>query len=281
MPKFTKRNKKHNKNKTIRGGAESEGVMDIIGDNVSDMASNVINKIENVGLEAMGLQKIGETKSQSQSSNSALNTINNVLGSEVVSEHVKSAGEETAAITSKLADDFNAAMDDPIIKAKVEKAIENAGEISTVVAKAAEEPLKEVAKVGVEAGTKALSAASSGAIKVGTDMMAAIPGVGGIIELGKIINDSSKAASAIVEAGSDAIQTASDAFTETSENVKKGLNDLEEQKKLATQISNRTTRSINQFENPINIKNTITGGKKTKKRFFKRRHKSKRVRFHI
>ena len=41
--------------------------------------------------------------------------------------------------------------------------------------------------------------------------------------LGKIINDSSKAVSAVVEAGSEATETASDLFIETNENMKEGL----------------------------------------------------------
>jgi hypothetical protein len=220
-----------------------------------------------------------------KTSAAVIDNINEVLGSEAVSESVKEAGEETAAITGKLAETFNDAMDNPVVKAEVEEAIENAGEVATVVAKAAEEPIKEVARVTVEAGTDALGAASAGFVKVGTDMLAAIPGVGGIIEVGKMINDGSKAASAVVEAGSEALEVASDAFIDTKEKVEEGLKQLEDKKKMAEEISNRTTNSINQFENPLKkVTDKIpetpkTGGRKTKRRLFKRKAKSKRVRF--
>ena len=58
---------------------------------------------------------------------------------------------------------------------------------------------------------------------------------------------------------------------------KKGLKELDEKKKMSQQISNRTTNSINQFENPSVVK----GGTKTRRRLFKRKLKSKRVRFAI
>jgi ABC-type transporter Mla subunit MlaD len=110
-------------------------------------------------------------------------------------------------------------------------------------------------------------------------MMAAVPGLGAVIEIGKMLNDGSKAASAVVEAGSEAVETASDAFVETTENVKQGLQELDEKKKMAEQISNRTTKSINDFENPLPATAQAAGGRKTKRRLFKRKAKSKRVRF--
>jgi hypothetical protein len=323
MPKFTRCIKKNKKNRTLKsesifgknGGAkisdeERKGIIDILGDKISDVTSSVTNKAEDIGLNALGLEKINKPDEESKmtekldenldkisdaasgvisdvgnvvnkASASVIDNINEVLSSPTVSESVKEAGEETAAITGKLAETFNDALDDPIVKAEVEQAIENAGQIGTVVAKAAEEPLKEVARVSVSAGTDALSAASSGAVKVATDILASIPGIGAIFDIGKILNDGSKAASAMVEAGSEAVEAASDAFIETKENVEKGLKELEEKKKMAEQISNRTTKSINQFENPLSKTTQSGGSKKTKRRLFKRKAKSKRVRFAI
>jgi ABC-type transporter Mla subunit MlaD len=323
MPKFTRCIKKNKKNRTLKsesifaknGGAnisdeERKGIIDILGDKISDVTSSVTNKAEDIGLNALGLEKINKPDEESKmtekldenldkisdaasgvisdvgnvvnkASASVIDNINDVLSSPTVSESVKEAGEETAAITGKLAETFNDALDDPVVKAEVEQAIENAGQIGTVVAKAAEEPLKEVARVSVSAGTDALSAASSGAVKVATDILASIPGIGAIFDIGKILNDGSKAASAMVEAGSEAIETASDAFIETKANVEKGLKELEEKKKMAEQISNRTTKSINQFENPLSKTTQSGGSKKTKRRLFKRKAKSKRVRFAI
>ena len=181
-----------------------------------------------------------------------------------------------------MANTFNQAINDPVVKQEVEQAIDNAGEIGSVMVDAAKEPFNKAVDVAAEAIPKATGAAISGVVKVGTDAMAAIPGVGGVIEIGKIINDSSKAASAVIEAGSEAIETASDLFVETKANMEKGMQALEERKKMAEQISNRTTRSINEFENPINQITQQTGGKrKSKRRLLRRKYKTKRVRFAI
>lgn len=315
MPKFTRRIKRNRKNKTFKRGGngldnERQGIIDIIGDKIGNVTSSVVDKAEDIGLNALGLkkidnssetneatknvdtnlEKIGDTASGivsdvgnviNKTSTAVIDNVNEVLDSPVVSESVSEAGKETAAITGKLAETFNSAMNNPEVKAEVEKAIENAGEIGLVVAKASEEPIKEATRVGVEAGTKALGAAGSGLIKVGTDMLGAVPGVGAIIDIGKMINDGSKAVSSIVEAGSEAVETTSDAFTETTENIKQGLKDLDEKKRLAEQISNRTTNSINQFENPLLNTSQYGGRRKTRRRLFKNKAKSKRVRFTI
>lgn len=311
MPKFTRRIKGNRKNRTYKKGGDSpdeerKGIIDIATEKIGDATSGVIDKIEDVGLNALGLERIHKSSNQTsenvdsnidkisdaasgvvsdvgnvvnKTSAAVIDNVNEVLGSEAVNENVEDAAKETADITAKLAEKFNDAMNNPEVKEKVEEAIENASDVGTVIVKSSEKPLQEAVKVGVEAGTKALGAASGGIIKVGTDMMAAVPGLGAIIEFGKILNDSSKAASAVVEAGSEAVETASDAFVETTENVKQGLKELEEKKKMAEQISNRTTKSINDFENPLPDTTQTAGRRKTRRRLFKRKAKSKRVRF--
>ena len=328
MPKITRRIKTNRKNITyknaakfnnseskfgniedafaIKGGdssyKERKGIVDIATEKFGNAASVIIGKAQDVGLNALGLERINKTSQNvdsnidkisdaasgvvsnvgntvNKTSTAVIDKFNNILGSQAVSENVQQAATQTAGITGKLAEKFNAAMDKPEVKQEVQKAIENAAEIGDIIVKASEKPLKEAVRVGVEAGSDAFGAASAGAIKVGTDMLAAIPFFGAIIDLGKIINDGSKAASAVVEAGSEAVSTASDAFIETSENVKQGLKELEEKKKMAQQISNRTTQSINQFENPLQTTTQTAGSRKTKRRLFKHKAKSKRVRF--
>ena len=110
--------------------------------------------------------------------------------------------------------------------------------------------------------------------------MAAVPGVGAFIELGKMMNDASKAASAVVEAGTEAVEAGSDAFIETKKNVEKGLKDLEEKKQMSDKISNRTIKSITEFENPITSAQSA-GSTKTRRKLTKRKANSKRVRFSI
>jgi hypothetical protein len=140
-----------------------------------------------------------------------------------------------------------------------------------------------------QAGEEATSGILSGAIKVGTDALAAVPGAGAIVEMGKIINDTSKAVGSVVEAGSEAVSTASDLFTETNENIKKGLAELEEKKKDALNIANRTNDSIHQFENPISSINTksilknnqqVSSGGKTRKNYkFKNNNKYNKYKY--
>lgn len=330
MSKFTRRIHKYKRNKSNkRGGSiqpfeERKGIFDIASDKLGAATSALANKVEDIGLNSLGLEKKGMsaenineninnitntgTKVASDISNKMNETsanmvdgINEVLASDEVNHSVQEAAQTTAQISGQLAKHFNDAMNDPEVKEQLEEAIEHAGELGDVIVKSSEEPLKEAVKIGVEAGTDALGAASAGIIKVGTDMMAAVPGLGAVIEVGKMLNDGSKAVSAVAEASSKAISTASDAFSITSENVKKGLRELEEQKKLAQQITNRTNRSINHFESPLidrekergkeqeqglkkEPENRLMGGsRKTKRRLFQKKHKpkTKSVRFAI
>jgi hypothetical protein len=287
---------------------ERKGIIDIVTEKIGDGASFVFDEAEDIGLNALGLERINDSNNVNgqkvdeninkigdaasgvvsdvsnvvnKTTASVIDNVNDVLGSESVNGSVQAAANETAEITGKLAEKFNDAMNNPEVKEQVEKAIDNAADIGTVIIKSSEKPLQEAAKVGVEAGTKALGAAGAGIVKVGTDLAAAVPGLGAVIEIGKILNDGSKAISAVVEAGSEAVETASDAFIETTENAKQGLKELEEKKKMVQQISNRTTQSINQFENPLPATTQSAGGRKTKRRFFKRKSKTKRVRFAI
>jgi hypothetical protein len=308
MPKVTRRIKKYRKNRTYKIGGdgpdeERKGIVDIATDKISDAASSLVSKAEDLGLHALGLERINNSNNDktvdsntvnaasgmvsnvgnvvNKTSAAVIDNVNEVLGSQAVSESVQEAANDTAEITGKLAEKFNDAMNNPEVKEQVEKAIDHAADIGTVIIQSSEKPLQEAAKVSVEAGNKALGAAGAGIIKVGTDMMGAVPGLGAVIELGKMLNDGSKAASAMVEAGSEAVEISSDAFIETSNNVKQGLKELEEKKKMGDQISNRTTKSINNFENPLSSTTQSAGGRKTKRRLFKRKAKSKRVRFAI
>lgn len=302
--KYSKRYKKNKSLKLKGGDNERQGVFDMIGNKLSDVTSSTLNSVADATLKIAGLERISNepqvnqqltqtektiTESASnvasdisniadKTSSALIENVNEVLGSDAVNETAKQAAEDTAAITTELLDNFNEALNKPEVKQEVKEALDNAGEIANVAVDALEEPLNKVVDVTAEAAQKATSAAVSGAIKVGTDAMAAVPFWGAIIDLGKMINDGSRAASAVIEAGTEAVEAGSDAFIDTKDNFEKGLKDLEEKKKLSQQISNRTTESINQFENPDLLQK---GGKKTKRRLFKRKLKSKRVRFSI
>lgn len=304
MSKFTRRFKKNKQNKTFkRGGAadERQGIFDLLGDKISNIASSAAKTVADASLKIAGLERIdkniqvdGNLEKNVDGASEILSNVENIadktgaviidnfndfLGSNAIKQTTAQSAKDTAEIVKESAEVFNEALNDPVVKAELEEAVEKAGEVGAVLVKAAEKPFEEVVDVAAKAIPKATGAALSGAIKVGTDAMAAVPGVGAVIEVGKMLNDGTKAASAVVEAGSEAVEAASDAFVETKANVERGLKELEEKKKLAEQISNRTTRSIDNFENPISTQ--IVGGRKTRRRLFKRKAKSKRVRFAI
>jgi hypothetical protein len=301
---------------------ERKGILDIVGSKLSGVASSATNTIFDTGLKIAGLERINKSVENNQDDNSnenfskigdsaskivsgvgnildkstaiAINNVNKFLGSDAAKLTTKMAAEDYARIIKNAAGQFNAALENPSVRSEIEKSIDNAGEIGAIVIKASEKPFNEAVNVAAKAIPKATGAALSGMIKVGTDAMGAVPGLGGVIEIGKMINDTSKAASAVVEAGSEVVGVASDAFIDTKKNVDKELKDLEEKKKMSQQISERTTKSIDEFENPlppeqvpVNQSQT-TGGRKTRRKLIKNKNnknknklKSKRVRFDI
>lgn len=324
MSKFTRNIKrKTRKNKTIKiGGAKSvsgdhkrrEGIIDSVNNKLSGIASSAYETVRDTGLRFAGLQVIpkhNEEKSivdqtsqttldeqktsgpsvlataADKTGTAILNDINDVLSSSQVVGNTQQAAKDTAEIIKKGSQMFNEALSDPAVQEELKESIEKAGEIGSLIIDAGKEPFNKAVDVAAEASQKATGAALSGAIKVGTDALGAVPFVGAIIDVGKMLNDGSRAASAVVEAGSEATEAASDAFIETTKNLENKLRELEEKKRLGDDISNRTTESINQFENNTATSGEETGrnkmvggsGHKTTRRLLKRKCKSKRVRF--
>jgi ABC-type transporter Mla subunit MlaD len=208
---------------------------------------------------------------------------------------VNEAAEETAAVGEKLLDNFNEKLNTPELKEATKEAIENASEVAEVAVKAFDKPLNKALDELSEAGTKAASAVTSGTIKVGTDALSAIPGVGAIVELGKIANDASRAANNVMEATSDATATIKELVEETRENIDEGLEKLDQKKeeglensksslknlnKVGGSITNRVNKSIHQFENTNNT-TSKNNNYQTRRKFSKNKGKSKRVRFAI
>jgi hypothetical protein len=289
--------------------SEREGVIDIVQNKVADVASSAATTLTDIGLKIAGLERVNKTDEDNDATKKVdeninkvsdaasgiisdvgnvvdktgaaiIENVNEVLGSSVVKETTEQAAEKTADIVKEGAEKFNEALNDPEVKAEVKESIEKASEIGAIVVEAAEKPIEKAVDVAANAAQKATGAALAGVVKVGTDVMAAVPGVGAFIELGKMMNDASKAASAVVEAGTEAVEAGSDAFIETKKNVEKGLKDLEEKKQMSDKISNRTIKSITEFENPITSAQSA-GSTKTRRKLTKRKANSKRVRFSI
>jgi hypothetical protein len=324
MSKFTRRFKKNKKNRTIKQGCsssennkikenlssefskkEKEGILDIIGNKITGVASSAATFVGDTGLRIIGLERVNKDEEEAtekvdeninkltdsmseivsdvgevvdKTGAVVLENVNNVLGSDAVQKTTEKTAIKTANIVKKGAETFNNALNNPKVKAEVEEAIDHMGEVGSIVIRAAEKPIEKAVDVAANSAAKATGAALSGIIKVSTDAVAAVPYVGSFIEFGKILNDGSKAASDVIKAGSESIEVVSDAIIETKEEIDKGLKLLEQKKKLGHEISDRTNKSINEFENPISAQ---FGGRKTRCRLMKRRAKSKRVRFAI
>ena len=200
---------------------------------------------------------------------------------------------------------FNEKLSTPELKEETKIALDNVADYADIAVEALDEPINKAVDQLNEAGTKAASGAISGLVKVGTDALAAVPGAGAVIEVGKIVNDASRAVGDVASAASEATSTVSKVVEETSKNINEGIEKLEEKKESMTNsltppdlnlkpemsfnklnkeglnVSNRVDKSINQFENPVSSAPVLTGGKKTRKKFLKSKGKSKRVRFAI
>jgi hypothetical protein len=269
--------KKTRKNKKYYGGSvpveqplkKTEGVFDIIGDKTSDYISNVINYGKEKGLRLLGLQTIkkssdvqnietmnkindnltsfteGVTNVGSDIANvvnkgsaAIIENINDVLQNPSVGKTTGEAAEDLAETGAKIFQKFNEAANTPEFKEQTKVALDNAAEIADIVVKASDKPVNDAIDILNEAGTKAISGVSSGAIKVATDALAAVPGAGAIVEAGKVINDVSTAVGDVVEASSDATEALSKVVTETSNNINESLEKLEETKHKAENLTN-------------------------------------------
>ena len=338
MNKQTKRIRRNRKNKTRKyyGGAvevteKSKGIFDVIGDKLSGYSGKALDYVKNKSLRLVGLQPIKQPEAEQitttqdvdqkineigdsasgvvsdvknvvdKGSAALIGNINDALESPEVGESLNEVAEETAEISEKLLENFNEKLSTPKMKEETKEALDNAAEYADIAVEAMDEPINKAVDQLNEAGTKALSGVVSGLVKVGTDALAAVPGAGAIIELGKMANDATAAAGDVVEATSDATSTISKVVEETSKNIDEGLDKLHEEKealnpdinlnpdttlkqlnKDGLNISNRVDKSINQFENPVSSVPIVQqGGKKTRRKLLKHKRKSKRVRFAI
>ena len=345
--KRIRRNRKNKTHKYYGGAVEvddkSKGIFDIIGSKLSGYSGKAFNYVKDKGLRLVGLEPIKQPVEQNaatqevdqqiseigdaasglisnateiigdvkdvvdKGSAAVLENINDVLESPKVGETLTEAATETAEIGEKLLETFNEKLSTPELKEETKIALDNVADYADIAVEALDEPINKAVDELNEAGTKAASGAISGLVKVGTDALAAVPGAGAVIEVGKIVNDASRAIGDVASAASEATSTVSKVVEETSKNINEGIEKLEEKKESMTNsmnnltpdinlkpevsfnqlnkeglnVSNRVDKSINQFENPISSAPVLSGGKKTRKKFLKSKGKSKRVRFAI
>ena len=290
---------------------ERTGIMDYMGNQIEDLASESTSYLTNKTARLFGFKPINAaeakadqkeidkasksvsnmtsdiTDSVNDSSASMINDMNSVLEAPVVDEAVSQAADDTKEITENLLGSVNDTFDDPEFKKELVEALDNTAEFATIGIKAMDKPIDQAIDKVNDATARALGGLLGTGIKVGTDMMAAVPYVGAVVEMGKIVNDTSKGISAVVEAGSEVAETSSDLVTDTIENFKeetKKAEDLKSSINEKSKITDRVNDSINDFEETTkNPTEYLKGGGsgKTRKRNLKRKGKSKRVRFHI
>uniref|UniRef100_A0A6C0ES81 Uncharacterized protein n=1 Tax=viral metagenome TaxID=1070528 RepID=A0A6C0ES81_9ZZZZ len=321
-------NNSNNNSKNNDTKHSPKGVFDIVGEKVSGFAENTGSYLKNKGLRLFGLQPIKPDLNQvnepiqvnqtinnisgsassmvadvanvvNKSSAAIIENVNEVLGSPQVNEDVSQAAEKTEAIAEDLLETFNEKLSSPEVKEELTETLNNVADYAEIGIQAMNKPIDSAIDKLNESGVKAISGVASGAVKVGTDLLASVPYVGAVVDLGKAINDGSKAVSSVIESGSQATEAVAELIGDTSENLKQGIEELKEKKMEGEKIMNRANSSISDFENPTKkfseslptptlpsgknyIKNNTNGilkGGNTKKRVKKHKHKSKRVRF--
>ena len=305
----------NNNNQSINN--EKEGIIDSLKNKITSMAVSTGDFIEDKALRLVGLQPIKQNNEEAQGANTnqtspvnqkiseisdatsniisdvknianktstaIIGNVNEVLGSPQVGETLTQATQNFKNIVENQLENINNTLNDPKFKEDAKIALDNVSDYAEMGIKAMDKPIDQAIDKLNQSGKKVASGVLTASTNAVVDAAAAVPYAGALLGTGKIINDVSKAASSVIEAGTKTVSTLSDFYLDTTENISNGLKELEKKKQYATNIANRTSESINQFENPINNKEQFvskpqTGGK-TKKLLSKNKGKSKRVRF--
>jgi hypothetical protein len=183
----------------------------------------------------------------------SLQTINNYLKSPVIKTTISEAASETANRIEDLISTATKPFENPAFQADAKVALEKASIGADTLLKAMDKPIDAAIDKLNDAGEKALSGIASGTVKAASDAVAAVPGVGTLVELPKIADDISKAAGTVIEAGSDAIETASEFYETTKGNFEAEQKKLENLSKQAFDTEKRINSSINDFTRVPNI----------------------------
>jgi hypothetical protein len=270
----TKRNKKYLGVGGMDGGQVEgqvepfhthDGIFDVIGHTLSGYAGDVGEYVKEKTLRLAGLEPIDEDEKKagdedgkngevtgspsmlSTLSANAVHQINEFLLDPNVQRGLHETLQKTSVILKDLLRNINLALSDPQLKEETKVALEHVADYVGIFVKAMDGPLNDAIDTLNRSGTKALSGALAGLIKVLTDMAAAVPGFGAVIELGKMANDASAAAGDVVEATTNTTSAISQAVSDTSENFRQGLEALHQKKREAAAIANRTQQSMRRF----------------------------------
>lgn len=233
-----------------------EGIFQVIGQKLSGYAGEVGEYVKDKTLRLAGLEPIEPEPTPvpvssspapsvlSTMSANALHQLNEFLLDPTVQRSLQETLQKTSIVLKNILQKVNDALSDPQLKEETKIALEHVADYVGIFVQSMDGPLNDALDTMSRSGTKALSAALAGLIKVLTDMAAAVPGVGAVIELGKMANDASAAAGDVVESATNTTTAISQAISDTSENFQQGLEALHQKKQ---ESANRTRQSMRQF----------------------------------
>jgi len=201
-----------------------------------DIASRIASKVFNIADDRFGC---------------IISNLNRFLGSPETRNSISGSSKELINIFNTLLKDFIETLDDPMLKEEFVVAVFILGEYVKIFSLAMKEPLDNAINILNDGIMKALSGVATGIVKVISDSIGAVPFIGPVADIGRAINDGSKAALSVFNAGVSAVEAASQLIGQTSENIENQLQGLKEQ---GQNISNRINNSVNNFEQPL--KNT-------------------------
>lgn len=187
-----------------------------------------------------------------------LNQVNTILAGSGLQTSVDAEATRATELVTDIFSRVAEKLRDPKLQEQARLAGDELAVYAEILVEAMREPLTELVGVLSQSGLKATSAITVGIIKVVTDAMAAVPGLGAVMEIGKIANDVSRAVSDAAEAGSNATTAASKAVFDVTENVKEALaKDKPVNQESASQVVNPETE--------LSDPNMIGGGHKNMK----------------
>ena len=211
-----------------------------------------------------------------------LEMINGVIGNSLVNESLEQATQNTKNKISNLIEIINAKLNDPAFKFRFKLFLKNISEYCVIVLKAMDNPIDDAIDKLSETSLKLAKEMVASGAKVTTSALAAIPGIGVIFDLIRMMTDISEGATSIVDAGSSFTKTFSEIITQTSKNVDKELAKippmqggakkmLMKNKREKINTEKRIFNSISDFFNPMkSIKNIKKRqSRKTKKNYKK------------
>ncbi len=173
-------------------------------------------------------ETINNINSNLASIDSKLNTVKTTVDdlNEKGADLKKSVANHLGTVTGGMYQFFSNGLKN-IVETVGKNTLDQGGEAATMVMRAAKEPLQEAAETFNKLGEDAAKNAAVGAVNVVTDVAAAVPGFGAIVEAGKIATDLASTASKSVKILEKAVDTAGDVMDKTQQNVEKTLNTLQ------------------------------------------------------